>query len=72
VKIAKSVRFFQVRITRARNVRFCENSCFYHNFTDVFAKFLPYRFADSGNENTGIDISCLLQRFMAIDVIFMK
>lgn len=72
VKTAKSVRFFQVRVTRARNVRFCENGYLYHNFTDIFAKSLPYRFADYLKGDTGTNISCLLQRFMAINVIFMK
>jgi len=72
VKTAKSVRFFQVRVTRARNVRFCENDYLYHNFTDVFAKSLPYRFADYLKGDTGTNISCLLQRVVEINVIFMK
>lgn len=72
MKTAKSVRFLQARVTRARNVRFCENGYFYYNFTDVFAKSLPYRFADYLKGDAGTNISCLLQRLMARNVIIMK
>lgn len=71
-QIAKSVRFFQVCVTRARNVRFCQNDYLHHNFTAIFV-YLPALFVASCQENAGTGILHLVIKFfLARNIIFMN